>query len=122
MHSNEAVTLNTVDWRKVFFCLGTRGVSSHYQTVSNVFPKPNKIDFRISFSSCIADKEVKGTGNVCVVKERPNLSVIELSLSSLFGAGVAMSSWTWTSNTFRTWKKLWHRYVRMATREQKITL
>ncbi|KXJ11374.1 Smoothened-like [Exaiptasia diaphana] len=61
---------------------------------------------------CIADTEVKGTVNKCKVNERPNLSVIELGLSSLFGAGVAMSSWKWTSNTFRTWKKLWHRITK----------
>jgi hypothetical protein len=59
--------------------------------------------------SCVAEKEVKGKTNTCVVDKRANLGVIELGLSSLFGAGIAMSSWTWTSNTFKTWKKMWHR-------------
>ncbi|EDO40119.1 predicted protein [Nematostella vectensis] len=62
-----------------------------------------------AFLMCIANHEVKGVSNTCSIKDRANLSVLELSLSSLFGAGIAMSGWTWTSNTFKTWKKLWHR-------------
>lgn len=45
----------------------------------------------------------------CAVETRPDLSIIELELASLFGTGIAMSSWTWTSNTLQTWQKLWRR-------------
>ena len=48
----------------------------------------------------------------CSVSERPDLGIIELELASLFGTGIAMSSWTWTSNTLQTWQKLWRRSVR----------
>ena len=45
------------------------------------------------------------------MSDRPNLGIIELELASLFGTGIAMSSWTWTSNTLQTWQKLWRRLV-----------
>ncbi|KAK3699742.1 hypothetical protein QZH41_015594, partial [Actinostola sp. cb2023] len=89
----------------VAFAFGFITFACHLYEYSNL--KMWEKSYR-DYLHCIADKEVKGTSNTCVVSERPNLSVIELGLSSLFGAGIAMSSWTWTSNTFRTWKKLWH--------------
>lgn len=60
---------------------------------------------------CIADKAAQGQTwkSVCSVDKRPNLGIIELELASLFGTGIAMSSWTWTSNTLQTWQKLWRR-------------
>ena len=48
---------------------------------------------------------------LCKPKSRPDLSVIELQLFSLFGAGITMSGWTWTSNTLSTWKTAWDRYL-----------
>lgn len=68
----------------------------------------------LSFQRCIADKAVQGQmwNSHCSVSERPDLGIIELELASLFGTGIAMSSWTWTSNTLQTWQKLWRRSVR----------
>lgn len=66
------------------------------------------------FIRCIAEKSAQGQPwkTVCSVDKRPDLGVIELELASLFGTGIAMSSWTWTSNTLQTWQKLWRRITR----------
>lgn len=68
------------------------------------------------FIGCIAEKAADGgkswNKNDCSVSDRPNLGIIELELASLFGTGIAMSSWTWTSNTLQTWQKLWRRITR----------
>lgn len=72
-------------------------------------------DSYIEFIKCIADGAAQGkkwNSNYCSVKHRPDLGVIELELASLFGTGIAMSSWTWTSNTLQTWQKLWRRITR----------
>ena len=60
---------------------------------------------------CIADKTIdKERGaKACKPNSRPDLGVIELQLFSLFGAGITMSTWTWTSNTLSTWKTAWDR-------------
>ena len=64
-------------------------------------------------SRCVAENAIRGKSwqSSCSVSDRPDLGIVELELSSLFGSGIAMSSWTWTSNTLKTWKKLWHRSV-----------
>lgn len=69
---------------------------------------------------CIAEKVARGQTwkATCSVGTRPDLSIIELELASLFGTGIAMSSWTWTSNTLQTWQKLWRRYYRMFAAHQ----
>ncbi|XP_058943926.2 protein smoothened [Pocillopora verrucosa] len=66
------------------------------------------------FVRCIAEKVARGQTwkATCSVGTRPDLSIIELELASLFGTGIAMSSWTWTSNTLQTWQKLWRRITR----------
>lgn len=71
----------------------------------------------LSFQRCIAEKAVEGLTwkSHCSVSDRPNLGIIELELASLFGTGIAMSSWTWTSNTLQTWQKLWHRSLLIVT-------
>lgn len=69
----------------------------------------------MTFIRCIADRASDGkkwNREDCSVSERPDLGIIELELASLFGTGIAMSSWTWTSNTLQTWQKLWHRITR----------
>ena len=69
--------------------------------------------FLLSSQRCIAERVVQEQvwKSHCEVKDRPELGIIELELASLFGTGIAMSSWTWTSNTLQTWQKLWRRSV-----------
>jgi len=71
----------------------------------------NHINWILFTKRCIAEKSAQGQPwkTVCSVNKRPDLGVIELELASLFGTGIAMSSWTWTSNTLQTWQKLWRR-------------
>jgi len=70
--------------------------------------------FLLSSQRCIAERVVQEQAwkSHCEVKDRPELGIIELELASLFGTGIAMSSWTWTSNTLQTWQKLWRRITR----------
>ncbi|XP_005186442.2 protein smoothened isoform X1 [Musca domestica] len=44
----------------------------------------------------------------CKLSQRPSVSVLQLHLLCLFGAGIVMSTWCWTPSSVETWK----RYIR----------
>ncbi|KAM7352157.1 smoothened, frizzled class receptor isoform 2-T2 [Cochliomyia hominivorax] len=44
----------------------------------------------------------------CKIENRPSVSILQLHLLCLFGAGIVMSTWCWTPSSVETWK----RYVR----------
>ncbi|XP_073826630.1 smoothened, frizzled class receptor isoform X2 [Musca autumnalis] len=44
----------------------------------------------------------------CKLVQRPSVSVLQLHLLCLFGAGIVMSTWCWTPSSVETWK----RYIR----------
>lgn len=47
----------------------------------------------------------------CAIKNRPSLLVEKINLFSMFGTGIAMSTWVWTKATILIWKRTWFRYV-----------
>ncbi|CAB3996833.1 smoothened homolog [Paramuricea clavata] len=61
------------------------------------------------YMKCIADATIKKGPDQCKAANRPDLGIIELHLFSLFGAGITMSAWTWTSSTLSSWKTAWDR-------------
>lgn len=42
---------------------------------------------------------------VCKMKVRPSVAVLQLHLLCLFGSGVLMSSWVWTQSTVEIWQR-----------------
>ena len=58
---------------------------------------------------CKADATIQTGPEQCKAEDRPELGIIELHLFSLFGAGITMSAWTWTSSTLSNWKTAWDR-------------
>ena len=57
----------------------------------------------------MAEGKAKKVPDQCKVDDRPDLGILELHLFSLFGAGITMSAWTWTSSTLSNWKIAWDR-------------
>lgn len=45
----------------------------------------------------------------CTIKNRPSLLVEKINLFSMFGTGIAMSTWVWTKATILIWKRTWCR-------------
>uniref|UniRef100_A0A3Q3JMI7 Protein smoothened n=1 Tax=Monopterus albus TaxID=43700 RepID=A0A3Q3JMI7_MONAL len=43
----------------------------------------------------------------CTIKNRPSLMVEKINLFSMFGTGIAMSTWVWTKATILIWKRTW---------------
>ena len=61
------------------------------------------------YMKCVAEGKAKKVPDQCKVDDRPDLGILELHLFSLFGAGITMSAWTWTSSTLSNWKIAWDR-------------
>lgn len=53
--------------------------------------------------SCNITATITKDHSACVLENRPSLFVLQLHLLCVFGAGIAMSSWCWTSPSLRTW-------------------
>ena len=51
------------------------------------------------------------TETTCEIEERPSLAVAIIHIFAFFGAGVAMSSWSWTKASLEAWKRLFRRWV-----------
>ncbi|XP_064200926.1 protein smoothened [Anguilla rostrata] len=47
----------------------------------------------------------------CTIKNRPSLLVEKINLFSMFGTGIAMSTWVWTKATLLIWKRTWFRIL-----------
>ncbi|CAG2166838.1 unnamed protein product, partial [Oppiella nova] len=48
----------------------------------------------------------------CKLIDRPNLLYVYVQLVAVFGAGVCASSWVWTGNSLRGWRRFWRRRLR----------
>lgn len=46
------------------------------------------------------------TETSCEIDERPSLAAAIVHIFAFFGAGVAMSSWSWTEASLEAWKRL----------------
>ncbi|XP_037934792.1 protein smoothened [Teleopsis dalmanni] len=42
---------------------------------------------------------------LCKIENRPSVAVLQLHLLCLFGSGIVMSTWCWTSSSIETWKR-----------------
>lgn len=68
---------------------------------------------------CSAKKAVETHGSemVCSVKNRMSLLVIYLYLISVFGTGILMSSWVWTTSCIDAWKRFFYRVFNQPINE-----
>ncbi|XP_048012175.1 smoothened homolog [Megalobrama amblycephala] len=55
----------------------------------------------------------------CAIKNRPSLLVEKINLFSMFGTGIAMSTWVWTKATILIWKRTWFRIIGRSDDEPK---
>ncbi|KAM9824828.1 protein smoothened [Neosynchiropus ocellatus] len=55
----------------------------------------------------------------CAIKNRPSLLVEKINLLSMFGTGIAMSTWVWTKATILIWKRTWCRIIGRSDDEPK---
>uniref|UniRef100_A0A8C5B9M9 Protein smoothened n=1 Tax=Gadus morhua TaxID=8049 RepID=A0A8C5B9M9_GADMO len=55
----------------------------------------------------------------CTIKNRPSLMVEKINLFSMFGTGIAMSTWVWTKATILIWKRTWCRVIGRSDDEPK---
>lgn len=61
------------------------------------------------------------SGNVgvqkCVLESRPAMALVQIHLLTLFGAGIMMSTWIWTSSTLDSWKRFLRRAFQQPINE-----
>ncbi|XP_026877431.2 smoothened homolog [Electrophorus electricus] len=55
----------------------------------------------------------------CAIKNRPSLLVEKINLFSMFGTGIAMSTWVWTKATILIWRRTWCRIIGRSDDEPK---
>ncbi|XP_077566216.1 protein smoothened [Stigmatopora nigra] len=55
----------------------------------------------------------------CAIKNRPSLMVEKINLFSMFGTGIAMSTWVWTKATILIWKRTWCKIIGRGDNEPK---
>ncbi|KAM6895213.1 protein smoothened [Xenentodon cancila] len=55
----------------------------------------------------------------CTIKNRPSLMVEKINLFSMFGTGIAMSTWVWTKATILIWKRTWYKILGRSDNEPK---
>uniref|UniRef100_A0A8D0AWS9 Protein smoothened n=1 Tax=Sander lucioperca TaxID=283035 RepID=A0A8D0AWS9_SANLU len=55
----------------------------------------------------------------CIIKNRPSLMVEKINLFSMFGTGIAMSTWVWTKATILIWKRTWCKIIGRSDNEPK---
>ncbi|XP_042561711.1 smoothened homolog [Clupea harengus] len=55
----------------------------------------------------------------CIIKNRPSLLVEKINLFSMFGTGIAMSTWVWTKATILIWKRTWFKITGRSDDEPK---
>lgn len=67
------------------------------------------------FNRCEANVTIASQTNKplpeCIIKNRPSLLVEKINLFSMFGTGIAMSTWVWTKATILIWKRTWFKSV-----------
>jgi len=64
----------------------------------------------MNFVRCEASKALLNKSQKCEVKNRPSLPLYRIQIISTFGAGITISTWSWTKATLKTWKKAWIRF------------
>ncbi|CAL1530064.1 unnamed protein product, partial [Lymnaea stagnalis] len=78
----------------------------------HVYIFANEDRWRSSFREymyCVANVSVTvyhgDTESTCVIKDRPSLVAMEIHIFAFFGAGIAMSSWSWTKASLSAWER-----------------
>ncbi|GFO12560.1 smoothened [Plakobranchus ocellatus] len=78
----------------------------------HVYTFANEDKWKASFREymlCIANVSVSSPStnaeSVCAIKERPSLIAMETHIFAFFGAGIAMSSWSWTKASLSSWER-----------------
>lgn len=63
------------------------------------------LSLSISFFSCTIFRPFNNEYVQCKLAHRPSVSMLQLHLLCLFGAGIVMSTWCWTPSSLETWKR-----------------
>uniref|UniRef100_A0A3Q3JLR1 Smoothened, frizzled class receptor n=1 Tax=Monopterus albus TaxID=43700 RepID=A0A3Q3JLR1_MONAL len=75
------------------------------------------------FNRCEANVTIASQTNKpipeCTIKNRPSLMVEKINLFSMFGTGIAMSTWVWTKATILIWKRTWCKIIGRSDNEPK---
>ncbi|KZS02918.1 Smoothened protein [Daphnia magna] len=71
-----------------------------------------KTSFR-SYMVCLANQNTsriqnQGLADDCELESRPSMTITQVHLIAVFGAGVAVSSWVWTKASVLAWRR-WYR-------------
>ncbi|XP_076361790.1 smoothened, frizzled class receptor [Tachypleus tridentatus] len=74
------------------------------------------------FVICAANITLAGRSNGetlkgCKAKSHPNIMTLQLHVLAMFGTGVLMSSWVWTSATKASWKRFFNRVFHQSEEE-----
>ena len=51
-----------------------------------------------------------GWAEDCELEHRPSMTLTQVHLIAVFGAGVAVSSWVWTKASVLAWRRWYRRY------------
>ncbi|XP_070533789.1 protein smoothened-like [Ptychodera flava] len=62
-------------------------------------------------------KELDMEPVACSINPRPSIAIYLIHLSSLFGAGIVMSTWVWTSSTLQIWQRIWRKVTMQPINE-----
>lgn len=65
--------------------------------------------------SCLANQNTsriqnQGLADDCELESRPSMTITQVHLIAVFGAGVAVSSWVWTKASVLAWRRWYRRY------------
>lgn len=96
----------------------------HHVSIDFCLPATYQVaDACVVVFSCQANHTLRaqwanGTGSsVCEQSSRPRIYVTILQLFSMFGCGVAMSSWMVTSSSCHAWKNFFRKYGTVRDRQ-----
>uniref|UniRef100_A0A8C6MCQ2 Protein smoothened n=2 Tax=Nothobranchius TaxID=28779 RepID=A0A8C6MCQ2_NOTFU len=96
------------------------GEFCHFLDYVDVFGEREMCDF---YNRCEANVTIASQTNKpipeCTIKNRPSLMVEKINLFSMFGTGIAMSTWVWTKATILIWKRTWCKIIGRSDNEPK---
>jgi len=77
---------------------------------------PQHFDTNFDCCRCLANQTTsrilnQGLADDCELESRPSMTITQVHLIAVFGAGVAVSSWVWTKASVLAWRRWYRRYL-----------
>ena len=63
------------------------------------------LSFSCEANVTMIQSTVNSTAQTCTVAHRPSLIAAQIHVFAFFGAGIAMSSWSWNKASFSSWER-----------------